>query len=84
MELSTPRKIRAAIVGFSPTFISYPFNIRQSGDNEIGSRYFQQVATVDGGSLLRDHDPLAIPRATWPGTSRNSMRRRRWLTTGKI
>lgn len=84
MELITSRKILATILGFSPTCFSYPFNSRQSGDNEICSRYFQQVATVDGGFLLRDHDPLAIPRATWPGTSRNSMRRRRWLTTGKI
>jgi peptidoglycan/xylan/chitin deacetylase (PgdA/CDA1 family) len=70
--------------GLAPKAFSYPFNDYTPEDAQMCARYFDQVATVDAKSITRDHDPLALPRFTWPGVGDSGLRRRRWLLTGRI
>ena len=71
-----------SILQVRPTLYSYPFNSYLDGDHRICGRHVQQVATVDGGFIAADSDPLRLPRVTWPGPARSANRHRRWLLTG--
>ncbi len=72
------------VIGSHPLAFSYPFNRYLTGDREICERYFSQTMTVDGKYIERDYDSHSMARFTWPGPARNSLRRRRWLLTGRI
>ena len=71
-------------MGKAPRAFSYPFNSYQSGDAELCSRHYEQVATVDAQPITLDTPSLAIPRFTWPGPLRNQLHFRRWLWTGQL
>lgn len=83
-ELATSSAAIEAAIGEMPRAFSYPFNSYQPGDDAICARYFSQAATVDKQRIDRDSNPLWLPRYTWPGPSKNALRRRRWLLTGTI
>ena len=72
------------VMGKAPRAFSYPFNSYQSGDAELCSRHYAQVATVDAQLISLDTPRLAIPRFTWPGPLRNQLHGRRWLWTGHL
>jgi len=81
-DLRTSSATLQSLLGKPPRAYSYPFNNRRAEDRQVCARYFSEVATVDGGAIGRDADPLALPRINWPGTFPNAMRRRRWFWTG--
>lgn len=83
-ELARSREIIEDQTGRRIHSFSFPFNSRREGDLSICTRYFKQVATVDSRPLEAGFDPLDMPRFTWPGPARNSLRHSRWLLTGKI
>ncbi len=83
-ELAESRAVLARIVGEAPGAFSYPFNSYEPGDAAVTRRYFAQAATVDAMRIARDTDPMWMPRFTWPGIPRNSLRWRRWLLTGRV
>ena len=83
-ELRASAEALTKVLGREPQAFSYPFNSYADGDDTICSRYFAQAATVDADYINRDTDPLWIPRFSWPGTEKNSLRQRRWLLTGRI
>lgn len=83
-ELLRSSERLGAILGRAPTAFSYPFNSFLPGDDEVCARYFEQAATVEGITVSRTGDPLRIPRQSWLGPSRNGLRERRWLWTGRI
>jgi len=83
-ELVRSRQVLERVMGQAPQAFSYPFNSYQSGDAELCSRHYGQVATVDAQLITRDTRRLAIPRFTWPGPLRNPRHVRRWLWTGHL
>ena len=83
-ELLRSRQVLERVTGQAPQAFSYPFNSYQSGDAELCSRHYVQVATVDAQLISRDTPRLAIPRFTWPGPLRNPRHFRRWLLTGHL
>jgi peptidoglycan/xylan/chitin deacetylase (PgdA/CDA1 family) len=83
-ELVTSRAALREILGEEPRSFSYPFDSHLPGDAGICRRYFLTAATVAKRRIERDTDPMWLPRFTWPGPARNSLRMRRWLLTGTI
>jgi peptidoglycan/xylan/chitin deacetylase (PgdA/CDA1 family) len=83
-ELCQSIKVLKKILGEPPAAFAYPFNDYLGGDMAIAARHFRQVVTVDGALIERSSPALALPRFTWPGPHRNSLRRNRWLWTGHI
>ena len=83
-ELIRSRQEIERVMGKAPRAFSYPFNSYQSGDAELCSRHYVQVATVDAQPITLDTPSLAIPRFTWPGPLRNQLHFRRWLWTGHL
>ena len=63
---------------------SYPFNSYEDTDPLKCSKFVKFVATVDGGAIDADTALLSIPRNTWPGAAKNTLRHKRWLLTGSI
>src|ERR1041385_5963481 len=82
--LRTSAERLEAILGERAGAFSYPFNSYVDGDAAICARHFAQAVTVDKKRITRDSDPFSLPRFTWPGPSRNAMRQRRWILTGRI
>ena len=83
-ELAASSSAIESILGEKPHAFSYPFNSYRTGDDAICARHFAQAVTVDKRRIQRDTDPLWLPRFTWPGAAKNSLRHRRWLLTGTI
>jgi peptidoglycan/xylan/chitin deacetylase (PgdA/CDA1 family) len=83
-ELAASARELGNILGTEPKVFSYPFNSYKKDDHRICSRYFQQAATVDMQCILRDTDPMWLPRFFWPGLSKSMFRRKRWLLTGAV
>jgi peptidoglycan/xylan/chitin deacetylase (PgdA/CDA1 family) len=83
-ELSQSRAALQQITGVPPVAFSYPFDSYFPEDDAITRRHFKIAATVAKRMILRNADPMWIPRFTWPGPPRNGLRLRRWLLTGTI
>jgi len=84
VELETSLKKLKKASSQEVTAFSHPFNSYISGDVNIINRYYSMVATVDGGSIDKTTNMMAIPRNTFPGAAKNKLRQRRWLLTGHI
>ena len=83
-ELESAKRKLGEITDQSISAFSYPFNSYLDGDGVKCSRYYSMVATVDGGAVDKTTTFVAIPRNTFPGPAKNSLRHRRWLLTGSI
>jgi peptidoglycan/xylan/chitin deacetylase (PgdA/CDA1 family) len=83
-ELSQSRAVLQQITGVPPVAFSYPFDSYFPEDGAVTQRHFKIAATVAKRVILRNADPMWIPRFTWPGAPRNGLRLRRWLLTGTI
>lgn len=83
-ELIRSSKVLESILGERPSSFSYPFNSYKKDDDEICSKYFSYVATVNSGYITPQTNPLCLPRFCWPGYTKNRFRQRRWLLTGRI
>jgi peptidoglycan/xylan/chitin deacetylase (PgdA/CDA1 family) len=83
-ELLQSRAVLQQVTGVPPVAFSYPFDSYYPDDDAITRRHFKIAATVAKRAILRNADPMWIPRFTWPGPPRNGLRLRRWLLTGTI
>ena len=83
-ELISSKRDLGEITDQPPVSFSYPFNSYLDNDSKICSDYYHQVATVDGGAITSQTSLTKLPRNTWPGLSKNTLRHRRWLLTGRI
>lgn len=83
-DLARSRAVLTELLGTPPRAYSYPFDSWLEDDDSIVSRHFDQAATVRGRRIERDTDPMWLPRFTWPGPAKNSLRLRRWLLRGTI
>ncbi len=83
-ELEQSSRILTNLLGSAPGAFSFPFNSYVKGDDRAVSRYFSQGVTVDRRCISSDTPPLWMPRFSWPGPAKNSLRSRRWLLTGQI
>ena len=83
-ELETSSDVLTTILGGAPSAFSYPFNSYLPDDDKVVSRYYSQAASVDRRYICSDTSAMWIPRFSWPGPAKNSLRRSRWLLTGKI
>ncbi len=84
-DLSCSRKLLTDILGEVPGSYSYPFSSHLKGDENICAKLFKMAAIVARNErITKTMNPYRMPRFTWPGPARNSLRQRRWLLSGTI
>jgi len=83
-ELKNSKQTLQRMSGQPVTAYSHPFNSYTESDISICAPYYSQVATVNGGCVDNNTKIMSIPRNTFPGSARNTLRHRRWLLTGRI
>ena len=71
-------------IGVTPQSYSYPYNRYIADDEKVASQYYDFISTVNSGAIDATTKLTALPRNTWPGKAKNSLRHRRWLLTGHL
>ena len=85
IQLVQSKRSLEKVAGTEVTSFSYPFNDYIPEELAQCREHYHHVFSVDPGFINRPRDTrVSVPRNTYPGTPRSTLRQRRWLLTGHI